>query len=171
MTGPKLCNENTSKTHIYVDLDQSTNKTDKMIDLDHIEKVAKKYGVKTGEPLWQAQLKCPSLKILPPNFPLYEKYCTLAKSIYLEYTDLVESFGPDEAWLDVTASTELFGSGEKIAEEIRCRIKTELGLTVSVGVSFNKVFAKFGSDYKKPDATTVITRQSGDYSNSLMLAS
>lgn len=119
--------------------------------------IAKKYGVKTGEPLWQAQMKCPNIKILPPNFPLYEKYCSLAKSIYLEYTDLVESFGPDEAWLDVTESTALFGSGEKIAEEIRSRIKTELGLTVSIGVSFNKVFAKFGSDYKKPDAVTVIT--------------
>lgn len=119
--------------------------------------IAKKYGVKTGEPLWQAQLKCPSLKILPPDFPLYEKYCSMAKKIYCEYTDLVESFGPDEAWLDVTGSTELFGSGEKIAEEIRERMKTELGLTVSIGVSFNKVFAKFGSDYKKPDAVTVIT--------------
>ncbi len=119
--------------------------------------IAKKYGIKTGEPLWQAQKKCPSLKILPPNFPLYEKYCSLARSIYCEYTDLVESFGPDEAWLDVTGSTGLFGSGEAIAEEIRRRIRTELGLTVSIGVSFNKVFAKFGSDYKKPDAVTVIT--------------
>ena len=119
--------------------------------------IAKKYGVKTGEPLWQAQKKCPSIKILPPNFPLYQKYCSLAREIYLEYTDLVESFGPDEAWLDVTESTELFGSGKVIAEEIRRRIKTELGLTVSIGVSFNKVFAKFGSDYKKPDAVTVIT--------------
>ncbi len=119
--------------------------------------IAKKYGVKTGEPLWQAQKKCPSLKILPPNFPLYQKYCDMAKKIYCEYTDLVEAFGPDEAWLDVTESTALFGSGEVIAEEIRRRIKTELGITVSIGVSYNKVFAKFGSDYKKPDAVTVIT--------------
>ena len=119
--------------------------------------IAKKYGVKTGEPLWQAQKKCPSLKILPPNFPLYQKYCNMARQIYCEYTDLVEAFGPDEAWLDVTESTALFGSGEVIAEEIRRRIKTELGITVSVGVSYNKVFAKFGSDYKKPDAVTVIT--------------
>lgn len=119
--------------------------------------IAKRYGIKTGEPLWQAKNKCPSLKILPPNFPLYQKYCSLAREIYSEYTDLVESFGPDEAWLDVTESTELFGSGEVIAEEIRRRIKTELGITVSIGVSFNKVFAKFGSDYKKPDAVTVIT--------------
>ncbi len=119
--------------------------------------LAKKYGVKTGEPLWQAQKKCPSIKIVPPNFPLYQKYCNMAREIYLEYTDLVEAFGPDEAWLDVTGSTALFGSGRTIAEEIRRRIKSELGLTVSIGVSYNKVFAKFGSDYKKPDAVTVIT--------------
>ena len=119
--------------------------------------LAKKYGVKTGEPLWQAQQKCPSIKIVPPNFPLYQKYCNMAREIYLEYTDLVEAFGPDEAWLDVTGSTALFGSGRAIAEEIRRRIKSELGLTVSIGVSYNKVFAKFGSDYKKPDAVTVIT--------------
>lgn len=121
--------------------------------------IAKRYGVKTGEALWQAKKKCPSLLILPPNFPLYSKYCNAAKKIYMEYTDLVESFGPDEAWLDVTESTSLFGSGERIAEEIRQRIKTELGLTVSIGVSFNKVFAKFGSDYKKPDAVTVINHE------------
>lgn len=121
--------------------------------------LAKKCGVKTGEALWQAKAKCPSLLILPPNFPLYQKYCNMAKELYLEYTDLVESFGPDEAWLDVTGSTELFGSGEMIAEEIRRRMKTELGLTVSIGVSFNKVFAKFGSDYKKPDAVTSITHE------------
>lgn len=121
--------------------------------------IAKKYGIKTGEALWQAKQKCPSLLILPPDFPLYQKYCTLAKNIYMEYTDLVESFGPDEAWLDVTASTELFGSGEKIAQEIRQRMKTELGLTVSIGVSFNKVFAKFGSDFRKPDAVTVISEE------------
>ncbi len=119
--------------------------------------IAKKYGIKTGEALWQAQKKCPSLKILPPDFPLYQRYCSLAKKLYAEYTDLVESFGPDEAWLDVTGSTTLFGSGKTIAEEIRRRMKAELGLTVSIGVSYNKVFAKFGSDYKKPDAVTVIT--------------
>ncbi len=121
--------------------------------------IAKKYGVKTGEALWQAKQKCPSLLILSPNFPLYSRYCGAVKKIYTEYTDLVESFGPDEAWLDVTESTALFGSGERIAEEIRQRVKTELGLTVSVGVSFNKVFAKFGSDYKKPDAVTVINTE------------
>lgn len=121
--------------------------------------IAKKYGVKTGEALWQAKMKCPDIKILPPDFPLYNKYCTAAKNLYAEYTDLTESFGPDEAWLDVTESTALFGSGRVIAEEIRRRIKTELGLTVSIGVSFNKVFAKFGSDYKKPDAVTEITTE------------
>lgn len=119
--------------------------------------LAKKHGVKTGEPLWQALRKCPSLKILPANMPLYQHYCALVKNIYCEYTDLVESFGPDEAWLDVTESTALFGTGQEIAEAIRRRVKSELGLTVSIGVSFNKVFAKFGSDYKKPDAVTVIT--------------
>ena len=118
---------------------------------------AKKHGIKTGEPLWQAKNKCPTLKIVPPNFSLYEKYCSLAREIYMEYTDLVEAFGPDEAWLDVTGSTEIFGSGEFIAEQLRSRIKKELGLTVSIGVSYNKAFAKFGSDYKKPDAVTVIT--------------
>ncbi len=121
--------------------------------------IAKKYGIKTGEPIWQAVKKCPSLKTVPPDFPLYQKYCSLAREIYSEYTDLVEAFGPDEAWLDVTESTELFGSGKVIAEEIRRRVKTELGLTVSIGVSFNKVFAKFGSDYKKPDAVTEITKE------------
>lgn len=119
--------------------------------------IAKKYGIKTGEALWQAQKKCPSLKIVPPDFPLYQHYCSLVTALYNEYTDLTESFGPDEAWLDVTGSTTLFGSGEAIAQDIRRRVKEELGLTVSIGVSFNKAFAKFGSDYKKPDAVTVIT--------------
>ncbi len=121
--------------------------------------IAKKYGVKTGEALWQAKVKCPDLKILPPDFPLYNRYCTAVKKLYCEYTDLTESFGPDEAWLDVTESTALFGTGRIIAEEIRERVKNELGLTVSIGVSFNKVFAKFGSDYKKPDAVTEITKE------------
>lgn len=118
--------------------------------------LAKRHGITTGESIFEAKRKCPDLLVLPPNFPLYEKYCTAVKEVYKEYTDLTESFGPDEAWLDVTGSTTLFGSGEKIAEEIRQRVKTQFGLTVSVGVSFNKVFAKFGSDYKKPDAVTVI---------------
>lgn len=118
---------------------------------------AKRFGVKTGEAIWQAKSKCPSLLVLPPNYPLYSEYCGRAREIYETYTDLVESFGPDECWLDVTGSTVLFGSGEKIAEAIRERVKKELGITVSVGVSWNKVFAKFGSDYRKPDAVTLIT--------------
>ena len=96
---------------------------------------------------------------MPPHFDRYAKYSRLAKSIYAQYTDMVESFGLDECWLDVTGSTRLFGSGREIAEEIRLRIREELGLTVSVGVSFNKIFAKLGSDYRKPDAVTEITRE------------
>lgn len=119
--------------------------------------LAKKCGVKTGEAIWQAKSKCPSLLVLPPNYPLYQEYCGRAREIYETYTDLVEPFGPDECWLDVTGSTTLFGDGAEIAELIRNRVKSELGITVSVGVSWNKVFAKFGSDYKKPDAVTLIT--------------
>ncbi len=117
---------------------------------------AKKHGVKTAEVIWQAQRKCPDLIIVPPHFEEYRKYSKLARNIYCQYTDLVESFGLDECWLDVTGSERLFGSGEKIAYEIKERIKKELGITVSIGVSFNKVFAKLGSDLKKPDAVTVI---------------
>lgn len=120
--------------------------------------VAKKYGVKTGEALWQARQKCPGLVVIPPNYPLYQRFSQMCRKIYLEYTDRVEPFGIDESWLDVTGSTELYGDGKKIANEINRRIKTELGITVSVGVAWNKIFAKFGSDYKKPDAVTVITR-------------
>lgn len=118
---------------------------------------AKKYGIKTGEPLLSARQKCPQLKVVKPNFELYNEYCSKVRKIYYEYTDQVEPFGMDESWLDVTGSASLFGSGEKIANELRCRIKREFDLTISVGVSFNKVFAKLGSDYKKPDAVTVIT--------------
>ena len=121
--------------------------------------VAKKYGVKTGETLWQAKQKCPDLVIVPPNYPLYLRFSEMARQIYLEYTNLVEPFGIDEAWADVSASSTLFGDGEKIAQEIRQRIKQEMGITVSIGVSWNKVFAKLGSDYKKPDAVTVISKE------------
>ena len=120
--------------------------------------IAKKYGVKTGEPLWQAKQKCPDLVIIHPDYPLYLRFSEMARKIYLDYTDKVEPFGIDESWLDVTGSAGLFGDGEKIAQEIRRRIRTELGITVSVGVSFNKIFAKLGSDYKKPDAITVISK-------------
>lgn len=119
---------------------------------------AKAYGVKTGEALWQAKQKCPDIVFVPPNYELYLKYSRLAKEIYSEYTNQVESFGLDECWLDVSKSTGLFGSGKVIADNIRQRIKEELGVTASIGVSFNKVFAKLGSDMKKPDATTIITK-------------
>ncbi len=118
---------------------------------------AKQCNVRTGEPLWQAKQKCPDIIFVQPRFGLYAEYSARARRIYESYTDLVEPFGMDECWLDVTGSALLFGSGERIANEIRRRMREELGLTVSVGVSFNKVFAKLGSDLHKPDATTVIT--------------
>ena len=120
--------------------------------------LAKKMGVKTAEPIWQARRKCPDLRLVPPHHEKYAEFSRRAKAIYADYTDLVESFGLDECWLDVYGSERLFGSGEEIAEQIRQRVKRELGLTVSIGVSFNKVFAKLGSDYKKPDAVTVFGR-------------
>ena len=121
--------------------------------------LAKKYNIQTAETIWQAKKKCPDLVIVPPRHEEYSKYSRIINSIYQEYTDLVEPFGIDESWLDVTASRRLFGDGKTIADTIRERVKREIGLTVSVGVSFNKVFAKLGSDYKKPDATTVISRE------------
>jgi DNA polymerase-4 len=119
---------------------------------------AKKFGVKTAETVYSAKKKCPSLVIASPHYDQYEIYSKRINAIYGEYTDKVEPFGIDESWLDVTASRRIFGSGEEIAELIRQRVKKELGITVSIGVSFNKVFAKLGSDYKKPDAITVISR-------------
>ncbi len=121
--------------------------------------LAKKCGVTTAEPIWKALKKCPKLKIVSPHYEYYSYYSQKAKEIYLRYTDLVEPFGIDECWLDVTGSTRLFGSGKEIADIIRNQVRNELGLTVSVGVSFNKVFAKLGSDMKKPDATTVIAQE------------
>lgn len=117
---------------------------------------AKAYGVQTGDPMWMAKKKCPDIVFVPPHYNLYMKHSKLIRKIYSEYTDKVEPYGLDECWLDVTNSTMLFGSGEDIANEIRKRVKFELGVSVSVGVSFNKIFAKLGSDLKKPDATTVI---------------
>lgn len=114
--------------------------------------LAKKQGVKTAEAIWEAKQKSSGLVIIPPNYPLYQKFSRMAREIYYSYTDRVEPFGLDESWCDVTGSVHLFGSGEEIAREIRQRIKRELGITVSIGVSWNKIFAKFGSDYKKPDA-------------------
>lgn len=119
---------------------------------------AKALGIKTGEAIWQAKQKARDLVIVPPDFRRYLRFSRLARGIYADYTDQIEPFGIDEAWLDVTGSTLLFGSGETIANDIRRRIREELGLTVSVGVSYNKIFAKLGSDLRKPDATTVISR-------------
>jgi len=130
--------------------------------------LAKKCKIQTGEAVISAKRKCSELVSVPPNYPLYMKYSSLMREIYLNYTDLVENFGLDEAWIDITNSLHLFGkhstpdecvaTGKQIADTIRSRMWQELGVTVSVGVSYNKIFAKLGSDMKKPDATTVITR-------------
>lgn len=120
---------------------------------------AKKYGIVTAETLWQARRKCPELVLVPPHMKKYRHYAAEINKIYCRYTDLVQPFSIDESWLDVTASQSLFGSGREIADTIRFSVKEELGLTLSAGVSFNKIFAKMGSEYKKPDATTEITRQ------------
>ena len=138
---------------------------------------AKAFGVKTGEPIWQAQKKCPNLLIVPPHFDIYIKYSKMVRAIYARYTDLIESYGIDECWLDLSTSTLLFpkyggekyididgekhytdGFLEHLGDHIRNTVKKELGVTVSCGVSFNKVFAKLGSDLKKPDGTTVISK-------------
>ena len=120
---------------------------------------AKQLGVKTAETIWQARQKAPHLITLPPHHGLYREYSRKVNAIYGQYTDLVEPFGIDESWLDITNSMHLFGGdGKAIADQLRERLREELGLTISVGVSFNKIFAKLGSDYKKPDATTVIDR-------------
>ena len=119
---------------------------------------ARKYGVTTGEALWQARLKCPDLMIYPPHYERYMLFSQRIRCIFHEYTDLVEPFGLDEAWLDVTASG-IYGDGVQIADTLRKRIFNELGITASVGVSFNKIFAKLGSDLHKPDRTTVIARE------------
>lgn len=120
--------------------------------------LAKKYNIQTAETLYSARKKCPELVIVPPHHDVYREYSHRVNAIYEQYTDLVEPFGIDESWLDVTGSRRLFGDGKTIADELRRRVRAETGLTISVGVSFNKVFAKLGSDYKKPDATTVIMR-------------
>ncbi len=114
---------------------------------------AKNCGVKTGETLWQARQKCAGLVVLPPDFEKYERFSRMAQDIYATYADRIQPFGIDECWLDVTGIRR---GGNEIGHEIRLRIKEELGVTISVGVSFNKVFAKLGSDMKKPDAVTII---------------
>ena len=137
---------------------------------------AKKFGVKTGDTVWQAKKKCPDLTVVSPNFPVYMEYSRKVKAIYARYTDLIESYGIDECWLDLTHSTLIFPRFENmkttvdgreyytdeylrfLGDIIRETVKKELGVTVSCGVSFNKVFAKLGSDLKKPDGTSVISK-------------
>ncbi len=121
--------------------------------------LAKKYNIKTAETIHQAKQKCPDLVIVPPHHDLYHEYSRRVFEIYTRYTEFVESFGLDEAWLDVTGSRRLFGDGKTIADRLRREVKEETGLTISAGVSFCKVFAKLGSDYKKPDATTVFSEE------------
>ena len=121
---------------------------------------AKKFKIQTAETVWQAKRKCPELVLLPAHHEKYHRYSALVNAIYDRYTDLVEPFSVDESWLDVTGSLHLFhADGGALADELRSVVQRELGLTISVGVSFNKIFAKMGSDYKKPNATTVITRE------------
>lgn len=121
--------------------------------------LAKRAGVKTGMANWEARRLCRNLIIVPPQYDQYIKYSRLTRAIYERYTDLVEPFGMDECWLDVTESRNM-GTPAEIAEQIRRSVREELGLTVSIGVSFNKIFAKLGSDMKKPDAITEITPES-----------
>ena len=118
--------------------------------------MAKSFGVQTAEAIWQAQQKCPNLLLIAPHHDKYEEVSRRINAIYRNYTDLVEPFSIDESWLDVTGSQKLFGDGKTIADQLRQEIKEKIGVTISVGVSYNKIFAKLGSDYKKPDATTVI---------------
>jgi DNA polymerase IV len=120
--------------------------------------LAKSYGIKTGEALWEARSKCPELIIFPPDFRKYLKFSQLVRDIFSDYTNLIEPFGIDEAWLDITDSYHLFGTPYRVAFMIKERIKNELGITASIGVSYNKVLAKLGSDYRKPDAITLINR-------------
>ena len=121
---------------------------------------AKAFDVKTGDAVWQAKQKCPDLVVVPPHYEEYIKYSKLARSVYGRFTDQVEPYGMDECWLDISGTEGIYGTPEAVANKIRETIKFELGLTISVGVSFNKVFAKLGSDMKKPDAVTVINEDS-----------
>lgn len=118
---------------------------------------AKSYGIRTAETVYSALKKCPHALRVSTHFSEYNRYSKAVREIYARYTDVIESLSIDECALDVTASVKLFGGGEKIAEEIRAAVKNELGVTVSIGVSFNKIYAKLASELKKPDAVTVIT--------------
>ena len=125
--------------------------------------LAKGFGVKTAETIREAKQKCPDLVLVPPHHGEYAKWSKVVNAIYARYTEQVEPFGIDESWLDVTGSQTLFGDGKTIADRLRREVREETGLTISVGVSFNKIFAKLGSDHKKPDATTVIGREDVPY--------
>lgn len=120
---------------------------------------AKKFGVTTGEAIWQAQRKCPDLIVVPPHFDIYSKYSALARDIYRRYTDKIEPMGLDEAWCDITGSILLFGSVDNITDSIRSAFKEEMGITVSIGVSYNKIFAKLGSDLAGIDEVVTITKE------------
>ena len=119
--------------------------------------LAKKYKIKTGQPIWQAKNLCPELVVLPPDYNEYLYYSGLVGGIYSGYSDRIEPFGMDEAWIDITHSCDVksLDDGVMVAHEIRRKIKKETGLTVSIGVSDNKVFSKLASDYKKPDSTII----------------
>ena len=121
--------------------------------------LAKNAGVKTGMALWEARQMCDGLVIIPPRMELYLMYSERVREIYRRFTGKIEPYGIDESWLDCTGCQKRFGSGREIAQAIRKAVKRELGLTLSIGISWNKIFAKFGSDYKKPDAQTEITRE------------
>ena len=129
--------------------------------------MSRKYGVRTGMPLWQAKKLCPELIIVTPRMDLYREYSVMAHDIYADYTDLIEPYGIDESWLDISALASNNEQGVMLAKEINARMKKEIGITNSVGMSWNKVFAKLGSDYKKPDAVTVFMREQMDLIRSL----
>lgn len=120
---------------------------------------AKALGIKTGDTVFQARRKCPELIALRPDFPKYHRYSQAVRAVYERHTDRIEAFSLDECWLDVSMECRNFEQGRALADLLRAEIRGELGLTISVGVSFTKVFAKLGSDMKKPDATTVISRE------------
>lgn len=121
--------------------------------------LAAQSGVKTGETLQEALGKCPSLHIVPPDFDRYRWYGEQVKKLYRGYSDQVEDYGLDEAWLDVTGCRRLWGSGWQIAHQIQRQVEKQIGLTISVGLSYNKVFAKMASDLIKPKGLVQITRQ------------
>lgn len=118
---------------------------------------AKKKGVKTGMALYEAKQHCPNLIIIQPNFDRYKRFSDMMRAMMKEYTPLVESYGLDEAWMEITNPGVSLVDGYDLAATLRRRAREDFGITLSAGVSFNKIFAKLGSDYQKPDATTVIS--------------